>query len=56
MYTLIYSIWSVLTILVFIGIAVWAFSTKSSRFDEAAQLPFDDEYQPSSEQKRGESL
>ena len=35
---------TVLSMLVFLGIAAWAWSQRNrSRFDEAARLPFDDE-------------
>ncbi len=35
---------TVFTMIAFIGVVVWAYSSKrKSRFDEAAHLPFDDE-------------
>lgn len=35
---------TVFTMIAFIGVVVWAYSRKrKSRFDEAAQLPFEDE-------------
>ncbi len=35
---------TVVSLLVFIGIAAWAWSRRNqARFDEAARLPFDDE-------------
>jgi len=38
------SLVTVVSLLLFIGIAVWAWSKRNqARFDEAAQLPFQDE-------------
>jgi cytochrome c oxidase cbb3-type subunit 4 len=43
-FTLIQSIWSIVVLVTFIGIVLWAYSSKrKSAFDEAAHLPFDDE-------------
>ncbi len=43
-FTLIQSIWSIVILVTFLGIVVWAFSSKrKADFDEAARLPFDDE-------------
>lgn len=42
--SLFHSWWTALSLLVFIGICVWAFSRKrESRFRDAAELPFKDE-------------
>ena len=39
-----HTIWTVLVLIVFIGIVIWAWSDKrKSYFDEAAQLPLDDD-------------
>jgi len=39
-----HAIFTVLLVLIFIGIVIWAYSPKrKSSFDEAAQLPFADE-------------
>ena len=39
-----HSIWTVLVMVIFIGIVIWAYSGKRKRdFDEAANLPFADE-------------
>lgn len=39
-----YSIWTVLLMVIFIGIAVWAWSGKRKRrFEEAAHLPLEDD-------------
>ena len=38
------SIWTLLVFVVFIGIVIWAYSDKQKAyFDEAAQLPLDDD-------------
>lgn len=42
-FTLFQSIWSIVVLITFLGIVVWAYSGKrKSAFDEAAQLPFED--------------
>ena len=39
-----HSIWTVLLLILFIGIVIWAFSSRRKRaFDEAARLPLEDE-------------
>ena len=44
MFASIHSWWTVLLLLTFIGIVVWAYSgARKKDFDEAAQLPFDDD-------------
>jgi len=43
-FTLLQSLWSIVVLVTFIGIVLWAYSGKrKSAFDEAARLPFDDE-------------
>ena len=43
-FTLIQSIWSIVILITFLGIVVWAFSSKrKAAFDEAARLPFEDD-------------
>jgi len=43
-FTLIQSIWTIVIMVTFLGIVAWAYSSKrKSDFDEAAQLPFDDD-------------
>ena len=38
-----HSIWTVVVMVIFIGIVIWAYSSKrKERFDEAARLPFDE--------------
>ena len=40
-YSLIQSIWTIVVLVLFIGIVIWAWSGKrKQRFDEAANLPF----------------
>ncbi len=55
---LIHSIWTVALFVLFIGIIVWAWSTKRKRgFDEAARMPLEDEDSvpapPAREKKHG---
>ncbi len=39
-----HSLWTVLLVILFIGIVVWAFSSRrQQQFDAAARLPLDDE-------------
>ena len=43
-YSLIQSIWTVVVLVLFVGIVIWAWSGKNkARFDAAAQLPFDED-------------
>lgn len=40
-YSLIQSIWTLVVLVLFVGIVIWAWSGKSKqRFDEAANIPF----------------
>ena len=40
-FTLIQSIWTIVVMVVFVGIVIWAWSSKrKERFDEAANIPF----------------
>jgi cytochrome c oxidase cbb3-type subunit 4 len=42
--TFIQSIWTIVVMVTFLGIVVWAFSSKrKAAFDEAARLPLDEE-------------
>ena len=42
-FTLLQALWSIVVLVTFIGIVLWAYSGKrKSAFDEAARLPFDD--------------
>jgi cytochrome c oxidase cbb3-type subunit 4 len=48
------SILTIVLFLVFIGIVIWAWSSKRKKqFDEAARLPLDDDLLEKSEQKHG---
>lgn len=43
-FTLLQSLWSIVILITFIGIVLWAYSGKrKAAFDEAARLPFEDE-------------
>ena len=43
-FTFIQSIWTIVIMVTFLGIVVWAYSSKrKSDFDEAARLPFEDD-------------
>ena len=43
-FSLFQSLWSIVILITFIGIVFWAYSSKrTSAFDEAARLPFDDD-------------
>ncbi|MFT5506559.1 MAG: cytochrome c oxidase cbb3-type subunit 4 [Gammaproteobacteria bacterium] len=49
-FLMIQSIWSIVILVTFIGIIVWAYSdTQKERFKEAENFPFDDE--PATPQK-----
>jgi cytochrome c oxidase cbb3-type subunit 4 len=53
-FTLLQSLWSIVVLVTFIGIVLWAYSGKrKAAFDEAARLPFDDE--PSGDDKPSSS-
>ncbi|HDN27845.1 MAG TPA: cbb3-type cytochrome c oxidase subunit 3 [Thioploca sp.] len=42
--TLFQSVWTILVMVIFFGIVVWAYSRKRKpEFDEAARLPLDDD-------------
>ncbi|MGB5606305.1 MAG: cbb3-type cytochrome c oxidase subunit 3 [Gammaproteobacteria bacterium] len=46
-YSLIQSIWTVVVLVLFVGIVIWAWSGKrKQRFDEAANIPFDEDEAP----------
>ena len=45
-FTLFQSLWTIVVMVIFLGIVVWAFSSKrKSAFDEAARVPFEGEPQ-----------
>lgn len=42
--TFIHSVWTVVVMVLFVGIVIWAYSRKrKTEFDEAARLPLDDD-------------
>ena len=42
--TFLQSIWTIVVMITFLGIVVWAFSSKrKAAFDEAARLPFEED-------------
>lgn len=42
--SIIQSVWTVVAFIIFVGIVIWAFSPgRKKDFDEAAQLPLDEE-------------
>ena len=50
-----HSIWTVLMLVLFVGICVWAWSSRrKSGFDRAAQLPFEDDAINAQSATRGE--
>jgi len=47
-YSLIQSIWTIVVMVTFVGIVIWAWSGKrKQQFDEAARLPFSEDELPS---------
>ena len=49
-YSLIQLLWTLVVLVLFVGIVVWAWSGKrKQRFDEAANIPFDEDEVLSSE-------
>ncbi len=55
MSSLIHSIWTVILFVVFIGIVVWAYSSRRKKdFDEAARLALDDDQPQTDENKTKE--
>ncbi len=43
-YSIIQSVWTIVVLVLFVGIVVWAWSGKrKQRFDEAANIPFDED-------------
>ena len=50
-----HSIWTVVVMLIFIGIVIWAYSSKrKERFDEAARLPLEDDINNNQDNTRRE--
>jgi len=49
-YSLIQSIWTIVVLVLFIGIVLWAWSSKRKQhFDEAANIPFEEDMTPGDE-------
>jgi cytochrome c oxidase cbb3-type subunit 4 len=49
-FTLIQSLWTILVMVAFIGIVIWAWSGKrKQRFEDAANIPFTEDEQPQSD-------
>jgi cbb3-type cytochrome oxidase subunit 3 len=40
--SLLFSMWTVLVAIVFLGIVVWVFRTDKKEFDQASQIPFEE--------------
>ncbi len=51
-YPLIQAVWTIVVMVLFVGIVFWAYSSKRrQRFDEAAQIPFMEETPAPPEEK-----
>ena len=52
--SLIQSIWTLVVLVLFVGIVIWAWSSKRKKqFDEAARLPLDDDHLEKTERNNG---
>ena len=47
--SLLFSAWTVLVAIVFLGIVIWVLREKKETFDEAANIPFEEDDTPSLE-------
>jgi cytochrome c oxidase cbb3-type subunit 4 len=55
-FTLLQSVWTIVVMVAFIGIVLWAWSGKrKQRFDEAANIPFDEDEQLQPDSKTKEN-
>ena len=55
-YTLIDVVWTITVMVIFIGIVVWAYSSKrKQRFDDASHIPFNEDAPPSKDVSRKEN-
>ena len=55
-FTLIQSVWTIVIMVAFLGIVVWAWSSKRKQgFDEAANIPFHEDEQVSTEGMKKEN-
>lgn len=47
-FSLVHSLWTVVALVLFVGIVIWAWSGKrKQQFDAAANIPFDEDAPPS---------
>ena len=51
--SLLFSMWTVLVAVVFLGIVVWVFMENKEEFDKAAQIPFEETDEPLIEEDSG---
>ena len=55
-FTLLQSVWTIVVMVAFIGIVIWAWSGKrKQRFEEAANIPFDEDEQLQPDSKTKEN-
>ena len=54
-FSLIHSVWTIVVMVLFVGIVIWAWSSKrKARFDEAANIPFKEDDMTSAEHRTEE--
>jgi len=54
-FSLIHSVWTIVVMVLFVGIVIWAWSSKrKARFDEAANIPFAEDDMTSAEHRTEE--
>ena len=52
--SLLQSVWTVVALVIFVGIVIWAWSSRRKKdFDKAARMALDDEKTLSDDQRRG---
>jgi cbb3-type cytochrome oxidase subunit 3 len=44
--SVLFSMWTVLVAIVFLGVVIWVFRVNKEEFDEAAQIPFEETDEP----------
>ncbi len=52
---LLFSMWTVLVAVVFIGIVIWVLREDKEQFDDAARIPFEETDEPLIEKESGEN-
>ena len=53
---LVQGIWTIIVLVVFVGIVIWAWSGKRKKhFDEAARIPFDENEREDEKEDNGEN-